>query len=136
MAPPKEDNHSAKKSHKPRKYFRRKYLPWITIVLLVMLSGFLLIQYREAQNKLNVGSPPYYASMTKNLGKLIILPKTEKPTILTVKNAAALKGQLFYANAKNGDLTFVYSKSQKAILYRPSDNIIVNVAPVNISSAK
>jgi hypothetical protein len=68
------------------------------------------------------------------VSKLIILPQDEKPTIVTVKDASKLKGEQFYAEARNGDVTLVYSQAKKAILYRPSANVIVNVANVTVTS--
>lgn len=106
-------------------------LPWLIIGVLCLLSIFLLVQYNEAQSKLQGGSQHYYEVQTKRLGKLILLPTSEKPTIVTVKDVSKLSGQKFYANAKNGDITFVYPQLQKAILYRPSNNLIINVAPIS-----
>lgn len=109
-------------------------LPWLLVVVLLIAVGGLYWQYRMAQNKLDVNNPQYYSTQTKRLSKLIILPTSEKPTILTVKDADKLKAQKFYAGAHDGDLTFVYTKASKAILYRPDKNIIVNVAPVNVNA--
>jgi len=66
-----------------------------------------------------------------NMSKLMILPKGEVPVMATVTNAENLaKDQVFYADAQNGDIIFVYEKAMKAIIYNPTKNIIVNVGPV------
>ena len=65
------------------------------------------------------------------VGKLMVLPSDETPTLATVNDPAKLKGQAFFANAKVGDKVLVYSKAGKVILYNPSEDRIVEVAPIN-----
>lgn len=69
------------------------------------------------------------------IGKLIILPSNEQPTIATVNDLSKLAGQPFFANAKLGDKVLIYTKAQKAILFRPSENRIVELAPLNTGAA-
>lgn len=68
------------------------------------------------------------------VGKLIVLPTDETPTMATVSDPAKLSSQPFFAHAKVGDKVLVYTKAGKAILYNPSSNKIVEVAPVNTGS--
>lgn len=49
----------------------------------------------------------------------------ETPTIATVSDITKLQGQPFFAKAQNGDKVYVYSNAKKAILYRPSENKII-----------
>jgi len=63
--------------------------------------------------------------------KHIQLPEDEEPVMATVVDAAALsQEQSFYKDANNGDRVIVYQKAQKAILYNPEKDIIINVGPV------
>jgi hypothetical protein len=85
-----------------------------------------------------VGLRPNYAhhrqQVNDTLGKvarLVIVPSGETPTVATVSNADKLKAQTFFANAKDGDKVIVYAKAKQAILYRPSTNQIVTMAPVS-----
>ena len=65
------------------------------------------------------------------VSKLIILPANADPIIATIIDAEQLKKeQVFYANAKNGDIVLVYPEAKKAFIYNPKQNIIVNVGPV------
>lgn len=75
--------------------------------------------------------------MTKNLintlGKLIELPSDETPSVATISDKEKLVNQPFFKNAENGDILFAYTNSMKAIIYRPSTNKIINVAPISIN---
>jgi hypothetical protein len=66
------------------------------------------------------------------VSRLIVLPEGEMPTIATVSDPDKLKDQPFFAKAKVGDKVLIFPNSQKAILYNPTNDIIVEVAPVNI----
>jgi hypothetical protein len=104
----------------------------IIIILLAVFSIFMFLQYREAKAKLNptVAVAKQTTDLVGKVGKLIILPNGETPTIATVKDAAKLASQPFFTNAKDGDKVLVYNKEKRAILYRPSTNQLVNVSTV------
>jgi hypothetical protein len=66
------------------------------------------------------------------VGKLMVLPEGETPTIATVTDPEKLAGQAFFANASSGDKVLLYTNAKKAILYSPSQNKILEVAPINL----
>lgn len=66
--------------------------------------------------------------------KLVMLPD-EEPQMATVLDVEKLKDQPFFSQAKNGDKILVYTKAQKAVIYRPSTNMIVEVAPMNMNAS-
>jgi hypothetical protein len=68
--------------------------------------------------------------LVSKVAELISVPTDEKPTVATVQDKEALKDQAFFANAANGDKVIIYSNAKKAILYRPSNNRIIEVAPL------
>lgn len=68
------------------------------------------------------------------ISKLIVLPEGEEPTIAVVTDLEPLKDQPFFAKAKRGDRVLIYTNNRKAILYRPDENKIVEVAPINIGN--
>ena len=71
------------------------------------------------------------------VGVLMKLPAGETPTVAAVSDAAAAKKQSpFFANAANGDKVLLYVKAGEAILYRPSTNKIILVAPLTFNSAQ
>jgi hypothetical protein len=77
------------------------------------------------------GSAGEAQRIVAEVGKLLILPTDEEPTIATISDASKLQNQAFFANAKNGDKVLIYNKAGKAILYDPVNKIIVEVAPLN-----
>ncbi len=63
------------------------------------------------------------------VSKLVVLPSDETPTIATVKDKESLKSQPFFIEAEVGDKVLIYQKAGKAILYRPSTNRVIAIAP-------
>jgi hypothetical protein len=62
--------------------------------------------------------------------KVILIENTEAPTIARVEDPAALKknNEVFYKNVEKGDYLVLYK--DRAIIYRESNNQIINVAPI------
>jgi len=111
------------------------------LVVLALIAGgsYFYLQYKKSQDLLK--NPTLAAQiesqdLVKNVGKLIDLPKDEQPTIATVSDVSKLKDQPFFAKAKNGFKVLIYSKAQKAILYDPIENKIIEVGPVNLGSSQ
>lgn len=71
------------------------------------------------------------SDISAKLSRLMVLPTDETPTLATVSDPEKLKNQAFFANAKTGFKVLVYAKAQKAILFDPYTNKIVEVAPIN-----
>lgn len=72
------------------------------------------------------------AALLAQVGKLMILPEGEIPAVATVSDIDALVGQPFFKDAEVGDVVIIYSKAEKAILYNPREQKIVNVASLSI----
>ncbi len=68
------------------------------------------------------------------LGDIILLSDKETPTVAKLVDISELKkeNEIFYENAKEGDLMIIYS--DKAIIFRREEKKIVNVAPVYIET--
>lgn len=69
--------------------------------------------------------------LTAKVGKLLVLPSNEMPTIATVSDMTKLLNNPFFSKAKNGDKVLIYLQAKEAILYDPMANKIVAVGPVN-----
>jgi len=71
------------------------------------------------------------AQVIEQIKRHMKLPDDEEPVMATVTNAADLAAeQPFYKDAKNGDKVIIYQNAQKAILYNPTEDVLVNVGPV------
>ena len=119
------------------KGFIFKILPYILILALGAFGGIYTAQQKPEWFGLAKGTAAAQAevdALVSQVGKLIALPTDEKPTVATVTDASKVKDQSFFTKAQNGDKVLIYQKAQKAILYRPSTNIIVEVGAVNINN--
>ena len=70
-------------------------------------------------------------SLVKEVGRLVVLPDGEVPTIATVTDVDKLASQPFFRTAQNGDKVVLFGSTREAILYRPSIGKIIKMAPVN-----
>jgi hypothetical protein len=112
-----------------------------TVILIAMaVGGYMLYQaYLGQKERADRLSNPAEAAKeeTKQLieavSKLTDLPD-EEPTIATVRDVNELEGQSFFQNAQNGDKVLIFTKAKKAILYRPSTNKVIEIAPVTLGN--
>ena len=102
------------------------------IVLLAGVSAFFYWQFSELKTNPQKFIQEEAQALITKVSRLIVLPVDETPTIATVSDPEKLKDQPFFSKAKFGDKVLIYSNSKKAILYDPINDIIVEVAPVNI----
>ena len=123
---------------KSRTVFAPSKVGWLIIAVVLLIVAAVPSYY--FYNKYNKAVQSTTPSATNNsdtvklieaVGKLIQLPN-ENPTVATVSDITKLKDQPFFANAQNGDKVLIFTQSKEAILYRPSTNKIINVAPVNL----
>jgi len=114
----------------------------VVIILIIVAAVFLpsfyfYNQYKQSQLLLqnpNLASSSQERDLVAKVGKLIELPGNESPQIYSVKDRTQLPNIPLFANAQNGDQVLIYPKAQKAILYRPSENKIIEVSPVTINN--
>ena len=109
---------------KLRRITRKSLVIFSTLLLLILAVGASYLYWQASKQKTG--------NVLEQVGKLIILPLDEVPTIATVTDLELLKGQAFFAKAQVGDKVIIYTLEKKVILYRPSDNKIVEVASLNI----
>ncbi|MDR1355492.1 MAG: hypothetical protein LBJ43_04470 [Propionibacteriaceae bacterium] len=110
----------------------------VTVVFLALLV-VLLVQHAE----INRLSDPTSTSEQTNaeairlkeeVSKLMQLPD-EEAVIATVQDADKLKEQEFFKDAKNGDKVLIFTTAQKAVIYRESENKIINSGPITLTTS-
>jgi hypothetical protein len=113
----------------------KKIIQWVVLaLLLISLAGnYVLFQ----QNKKLATNPQAAVQeqiqmIVDKVGKLMVLPSDETPTIVTVANTTELKSQPFFASTKPGDQVIMYPNNRRVIIYRPSENRIIEVGFINI----
>jgi len=121
----------------------KQKLPWL-VAAIILLGGLaaagllarqnVALKKQLAQAKQNPQqiAQDQVKDLIAQVGKLVVLPSDEQPTVATVTDLGPLKDQPFFANAKLDDKVLIYAKAKKAILYRPSENKIIEIAPVNL----
>ena len=102
----------------------------LVIIVLGAISGYFYVQYQNLKKNPNQITKAENDALVEEVGKIYALPKDETPTIATVIDKEKLKDQPFFANAQNGDKILIYTKSKKAIIYRPKEKVIVNAGPI------
>jgi predicted negative regulator of RcsB-dependent stress response len=63
-----------------------------------------------------------------------VVPTDEEPALYTVVDKDQQQ-QAFFAAAQNGDKVLIYTGIRKAILYRPSTDRIVEMAPLVVTAS-
>lgn len=128
------------------KRFLKTPLFWIVLIVLILVSGVgvaAAYQYRRVTSELTqIKETPTGGQLTDErqreliteVAAKIMLPADEKPTVAVVSDINRLKDQQFFSSGQNGDVVLIYMNSRKAILYRPAEKKIIEVAPVNLSN--
>jgi len=117
----------------------RKF-PIVTIVMVLVILGlgatafYFYKQYSTIKENPQVLGQQASDTLLKSVGKLMVLPSDETPTIAEVLDKEKLKDQAFFSDSQNGDKIIIYTKAQKAIIFREKDNLIVNVGPILINN--
>lgn len=118
---------------------RKRYLIAAGVLIIVLLIGgtFYLSMQGKLSNLLPGSQNPQdeVRVLTQKVGKLIELPEGETPTVATVSDKTKLSDQIFFQRSENGDKVLIFTNAQKAILYRPSVNKIIEVSTVNLANA-
>ena len=108
----------------------------VVAAVAIAAGGIFYYRYRELHYRplisAEISAREGNRQLLANLAQFIVLPADEEPSIATVTDPEKLRGQQFFANARQGDKVVIYVKAQKAILYRPSENKVIDVAPLNL----
>ena len=110
----------------------------ITLVALaaIIVAGYFYNQLRTLKNNPQAFAQQETADLVAKIGRLVVLPEGETPTVATVSDPAALSDQPFFASALKGDKVLIYTTAKKAFLYSVTLNKLLDVAPLNIGGQR
>ena len=103
----------------------------LTLVVLALALVPSLYFYSKYQSEKEDDKEKQLQSLVEQVGDHAELPINEKPVTATVSDVSKLANQPFFAHAKNGDKVLVYQKGNRAVLYRPSTDKIIEIRPYN-----
>jgi hypothetical protein len=116
----------------------KKRLPYFIVagvaIVGLILAGYFYYELRKARQNPQIQSQKEVKNLVSRVGRIVVLPEGETPTVATVSDPEVLKKQSFFSMAEKDDKVLIYSESKKAILYRPSINKIIEMAPLSIGS--
>lgn len=115
------------------KNVRRLTLILGAVVAILLTSLILLLIQLNAYRTPAITAEEKIRKVIDEIGKTIILPQNEIPTVATVADPEKLRDQPFFANAAVGDQVLIYTTSKKAVLYRPSVHKVVEVSSLNVT---
>lgn len=120
-----------------KKVFKVGFTILIVIVVIDSLAAaaYFYKQYKEIKDNPNKISLDEINSLTMVIGKFMDLPTDETPTLAIVTDKEKLKDQDFFKKSENGDKILIYANAKKAILYRPSTQKVIEVAPLLIGNS-
>ncbi len=115
--------------------FFKVIIPLIALAA-IGTAGYFYNQVRLLKQDPQIVAQREVDDLVARVGRLVVLPEGETPTIATVSDPEALKDQAFFAKAQKGDKVLIYAQAKKAILYSVTMNKIIDVAPLNIGTQK
>lgn len=118
-----------------KSFLTHNVMTGVLAALLVIAIGTGVYFYQKASADPQKAAQQELQDTITAVGKLLVLPTNETPTMAVVSDPSKLQNQPFFAHAQKGDKVLIYTLSQKAILYSPTLNKIVEVAPINTANA-
>lgn len=115
-----------------------KTVTTVGLVLLLILaigsSVYFYTQYKDVKNNptaaVNEKNSQETADVLNEVKAILLIENSESPTVARVEDPTSLKNNntVFYKNVQKGDYLVLYK--DRAIIYRSSNNQIINVAPI------
>lgn len=95
------------------------------VILLMVVAFFVVQQLRQRDS-----AKAEMERVRKEVGRLVILPDKEEPTLATVVDKSKLTNAFLKANAETGDKVLVYPQAKKVFIYRPSVKRLAAMGPL------
>ena len=131
----KENINYSKDNKKMSKFV--KILISLLAIFFIASAGFAGYYYKKVKDLTRNESVLKDAKLNEvieKVGRLVVLPQGEQPTLATVSDPAQLQNQPFFKSAKKGDIVLVYINARRAILYDPVADKVIDIAPLNVSN--
>ena len=110
-----------------KKRILSKLLFLTLVVILLATSVVLYLKYQEASKKADAAQADQ--QLIEHVAQMVIVP-TEQPSVATVLDKSKLTNKELAERAENDDKLILYAKSKKVILYRPSQQKIVDILTI------
>ncbi len=107
----------------------------IGLLVATVIGLFYMMDYKKKQaikNNPQLATAQDTKDIVEKVGKLIKLP-SETPSIATVSDITKLRNQTLFQNAQNGDKVLIFNQAKRAIVYRPSENVIIEIGNVVVA---
>lgn len=113
-----------------------KIIKWLALVMVILIAGLLVKDYLKTRNDLrslekSLGNAGDIQRIERKVEKYIDIPSDETPELRIVNDVDILEGQKFFSKAKKGDAVLVYIRYGRGVLYRESEDKIIEYSPVN-----
>ncbi len=124
----------------PKPMYKKSFFNVSNIIIFVIIftslafGGYFYYQYKKLQNNPNTVAQKEAKDLLSKVAEIYLIPTGEEPTVATVSDPTALKNQAFFSSSQKGDKVLIFTKAGKAVLYRPSINKIIEIAPINNNS--
>lgn len=123
---------------KVKKFSSMSKSAWIKIIIvvaLVIIAGFVAWSYNK-HNTPDAKKQAEYNLIIRNVSKHQLIPQ-EQAIIATINEAdKMIAEQPFYANVHNGDKLIIFPIAQRAVIYSPTLDLIINSGPFVLSDKK
>jgi hypothetical protein len=134
-----EERITVNKPQRARRGGRGKKIVVVGLVVLVVaaLAAVVVLQYGRIQTLENPEATAAKVeeeagALRDRVSKLMIVPD-ETPTVGNVDDAEKLKSQEFFRDAKNGDKVLMFTEARRVVIYRESENRVVNSGPIVVT---
>ncbi len=116
-----------------KKFVRTKKGKVVIVAVILLVVGVVI--YAVALRPKVLTDKQQMESVRRAVGKLIVLPNSEDPTLATVTDTGLLTDTFLKENSQTGDKVLVYYKARKVYIYRPTIKKLVATGPLAIQAS-
>ncbi|MBX4198814.1 hypothetical protein KW800_00870 [Candidatus Parcubacteria bacterium] len=115
------------------KNVRRVTLALTLLVVLLLVSMFFMLKQLEIYRAPALSAEDKVRQIVEKVSYAAVLPSSEVPTVATVSDPSKLVNQPFFINSKAGDQVLIYPIAKRAVLWRPSENKVVEISALTMN---